>query len=139
MLRLGAGVGRDARVRALPRARRIAAASPVVALLRRLPANDGVAGALHENLETHRRRRMNLASRWTSVALAAALVCSLVRAQTTTRVSLGSGGAQGDQVSAFPSISVDGRFVAFQSTATNLVEGDTNEAYDVFVHDRQTG
>src|SRR5207244_12207618 len=38
-----------------------------------------------------------------------------------------------------PALSADGRFVAFQSAATNLVAGDTNGATDVFVHDRQTG
>ena len=38
-----------------------------------------------------------------------------------------------------PSISADGRYVAFDSNATNLVPGDTNGYDDVFVHDRQTG
>ncbi len=57
----------------------------------------------------------------------------------TQRVSLDSGGAQGDSVSARPSISADGRYVAFDSTATNLFGGDTNGREDVFVHDRQSG
>ena len=35
-------------------------------------------------------------------------------------------------------LSADGRFVVFVSTATNLVEGDTNNADDVFVRDRKT-
>jgi uncharacterized repeat protein (TIGR03803 family) len=56
-----------------------------------------------------------------------------------TRVSVASGGAQSDGHSSRPSISADGRFVAFWSGATNLVPGDTNGALDVFVHDRQTG
>jgi len=55
---------------------------------------------------------------------------------TTTRVSLGSLSVQGDQPSTAPRISGDGRFVAFQSAATNLVPGDTNSAPDIFVHDR---
>src|SRR5262249_38706966 len=38
-----------------------------------------------------------------------------------------------------PSISSDGRYVAFDSAASNLVSGDTNGATDVFVHDRLTG
>ena len=38
-----------------------------------------------------------------------------------------------------PSISADGRFVAFYSYADNLVSGYTNGSYDIFVHDRQTG
>src|SRR6266545_4216081 len=60
----------------------------------------------------------------------------------TTRVSVASDGNQGNSVSYDPSISADGRFVAFYSLASNLVDGvdgDTNNTYDVFVHDRQTG
>lgn len=57
---------------------------------------------------------------------------------TTTRVSVADGifGAQavgGDSNN--PSISADGRFVAFTSHATNLVAGDTNGKSDVFVRD----
>jgi Tol biopolymer transport system component len=58
---------------------------------------------------------------------------------TTTRVSLDSNGNQGNGVSSFPSISADGRYVAFSSGATNLVPGDTNGKTDVFVRDLQTG
>jgi hypothetical protein len=58
---------------------------------------------------------------------------------TTTRVSVASDGAQADGGSESPAISADGRFVAFESVASNLVPGDTNGAFDVFVHDRQTG
>jgi Tol biopolymer transport system component len=54
----------------------------------------------------------------------------------TTRVSLASAGRQGNGLSAQPAISEDGRYVAFASTASNLVPGDTNGAMDVFVHDR---
>jgi Tol biopolymer transport system component len=57
----------------------------------------------------------------------------------TARVSVGSSGNQGDEDSVNASISADGRFVAFDSEAANLVAGDTNEVSDVFVHDRQTG
>jgi hypothetical protein len=57
----------------------------------------------------------------------------------TELVSLASNGTQGNGSSIFPTISADGRFVAFHSGATNLVSEDTNEALDVFVHDRQTG
>src|SRR5262249_55630794 len=55
-------------------------------------------------------------------------------AGTTERVSVDSGGGQGDDVSDLPSISTDGRFVAFESGATDLVSNDTNSASDVFVH-----
>jgi Tol biopolymer transport system component len=58
---------------------------------------------------------------------------------TTTRVSVDNTGNQGDDDSSGPSISADGRYVAFESFATNLVPGDTNAVSDVFVHDRQTG
>jgi len=58
---------------------------------------------------------------------------------TTEWVSIASNGTQGNENSFYPSISADGRFVAFQSNATNLVSGDTNVRQDVFVHDRQTG
>jgi Tol biopolymer transport system component len=58
---------------------------------------------------------------------------------TTERVSLGPGGVQGNEQSSGPAISADGRFVAFQSAASNLVPGDTNGAQDIFVRDRQTG
>src|SRR5437773_218323 len=58
---------------------------------------------------------------------------------TTERVSVASDGTQGNNASSYPALSADGRFVAFDSDATNLVAGDTNGATDVFVHDRQTG
>jgi Tol biopolymer transport system component len=58
---------------------------------------------------------------------------------TTTRVSTGADGEQGDGPSSSPSISDDGRYVAFESDASNLDRLDTNGATDVFVHDRRTG
>jgi cold shock CspA family protein len=57
----------------------------------------------------------------------------------TTRVSVASDGSQGDEFSDAPSISSNGRYVAFFSLASNLVSGDTNGTGDVFVHDRATG
>lgn len=54
------------------------------------------------------------------------------------RVSVSTGDTQGNNTSAAFSISADGRFVAFWSGSTNLVAGDTNNASDDFVHDRQT-
>jgi Tol biopolymer transport system component len=60
-------------------------------------------------------------------------------AASTDRISVGSGGTQADDSSDSPSVSADGRFVAFWSNATNLVAGDTNGDSDVFVRDRQTG
>src|SRR5256712_11806173 len=60
-------------------------------------------------------------------------------AQTTERVSVTSGGTEGNGASLGSALSADGRFVAFDSAATDLVAGDTNGVSDVFVHDRQTG
>jgi Ca2+-binding RTX toxin-like protein len=57
---------------------------------------------------------------------------------TTTSVSVDSAGNQGNGYSFGGSISTDGRFVAFDSDATNLVPGDTNNGSDVFVRDRLT-
>jgi hypothetical protein len=58
---------------------------------------------------------------------------------TTERVSVDSAGVQGNDNSGGPSITPDGRYVAFLSAATNLVPADTNLSADVFLHDRQLG
>jgi len=54
------------------------------------------------------------------------------------RVSNGMSGDQGNGQSHSPTISRDGRWVAFHSSATNLVPGDTNGLVDAFVWDRLT-
>jgi hypothetical protein len=74
----------------------------------------------------------------------AALVSSALAgpAGRTVRVSVGTNGAQGNQMSGRftrPAISGNGRFTAFDSEATTLVQGDTNGSADVFVHDASTG
>lgn len=56
-----------------------------------------------------------------------------------TRASRHSDGTQGDGPSVIPSVSGDGRRVAFQSFAANLVADDINDTPDIFVHDRLTG
>jgi Tol biopolymer transport system component len=53
----------------------------------------------------------------------------------TTRVSVDVAGGDPNGESAAPSISADGRYVAFQSDASDLVQGDGNSATDVFVRD----
>src|SRR5205085_1316664 len=58
---------------------------------------------------------------------------------TTERVSVGPHGAQANGSSFAPAISAHGRYVAFASAASNLVKGDTNGQFDVFVHDRLKG
>jgi len=75
--------------------------------------------------------------------VAASLVWSVAAAAaapgTTERVSVASDGTQGNSISALSSVSGDGRYVAFNSPASNLVPGDTNGTIDVFVHDRAAG
>jgi hypothetical protein len=56
----------------------------------------------------------------------------------TTRVSVASDGTQGNGESLAPVLTADGRYVAFSSTVTTLVSGDTNGVSDVFLHDRVT-
>jgi len=57
-------------------------------------------------------------------------------ATSTTRMSVGLGGADANQESQEPVMSDDGRFVAFSSQASNLVKNDTNDVRDIFVVDR---
>jgi Tol biopolymer transport system component len=57
----------------------------------------------------------------------------------TTRVSVADSGTQADGASIRPSISADGRYVAYESDASNLVSGDTNGGTDAFVYDRRSG
>jgi Tol biopolymer transport system component len=60
-------------------------------------------------------------------------------AQTTRRVSVSSTGTEANQPSQHGKISADGRYVAFESWATNLTGSDTNGALDVFVRDLTLG
>jgi len=61
-----------------------------------------------------------------------------LKLHTTTLVSVGPGGVQGNGDSYQPAISADGRYVAFASDASNLVSGDNNGLFsDVFVRDRK--
>lgn len=69
----------------------------------------------------------------------AVLLLTPASGQITTRVSVDSTGVEGNNYSYSPSNSADGRYVAFESDASNLVSGDTNGQRDVFVHDRRTG
>ncbi len=58
---------------------------------------------------------------------------------TTTRVSVSSTGGDALGASENPSISATGHYVAFASTAGNLVSGDGNSDWDVFVRDMDAG
>ena len=57
----------------------------------------------------------------------------------TTRVSVSSSGEQANERSEYFDISEDGRFIAFESFADNLVVDDDNSSSDIFLHDRETG
>jgi len=71
--------------------------------------------------------------------LALVLLSDAGWAQSTWRVSMGAGGAEANGLSAYPIFSADGRYVVFQSAASNLVPGDTNLVQDIFVRDLQNG
>jgi hypothetical protein len=59
-------------------------------------------------------------------------------AGTTTRVSRNNLGAVTNNHSSFPRMSANGRYVVFQSSASNLIFGDSNVHSDIFIHDRQS-
>ena len=54
----------------------------------------------------------------------------------TVRVSIASDGTEANDASVWPDISADGRFITFESLATNLIPNDSNFGTDIFVHDR---
>lgn len=62
-----------------------------------------------------------------------------MQANTIKRVSNATGGQQGNNSSNHPAISGNGKFIAFDSVATNLVLSDTNGKTDTFLHDIQAG
>ena len=77
---------------------------------------------------------------WMSVVLAGGLLLAgwllasaVASAEVVGRVSLASDGSQANAGSFNPTVSANGRFVAFDSEATNLVPGDTNGVVDVFI------
>ena len=61
------------------------------------------------------------------------------RVGVTQRVNVSTVGDQADAATFRGMVSGDGRFVGFRSRANNLVPADTNDALDVFVHDRLLG
>src|SRR5947208_32407 len=74
--------------------------------------------------------------------LVAAPLVAHAASGVTERVSVASDGTQGNNMSGrrgAPTSSADGRLIAFDSLASNLVVGDTNGVGDVFVRDRQAG
>ena len=62
-----------------------------------------------------------------------------VKTGTTTRLNLAPEASEANSESYFPSVSYDGRLVAYYSVAWNLVENDTNTKSDIFIHNRTNG
>ena len=58
---------------------------------------------------------------------------------SNTLVSVDTNGLAAAGNSSDPSMSWDGRFVVFSSTASNIVPGDTNDSSDIFIRDLQSG
>jgi len=83
--------------------------------------------------------RTSLVSLLSFVLVAGLGQASAATGATTERVSLSSVAAQANGTSDVPSMSDDGRYVAFLSDSSTLVAGDTNDAVDVFVRDRVAG
>src|SRR3954452_4789642 len=83
--------------------------------------------------------RMSLGFAVACVVVAAAVPAVSEAATRTKRASLSSSEAQGDGFNQTPSISGDGRYVAFQSFSDNLVSGDTNGHGDIFVRGLKSG
>src|SRR5689334_4892864 len=77
--------------------------------------------------------------RRTIAGLASACACATAGAQLTQRVSVDSSGGQANSISTHPVVSPDGRFVLFDSSASNLVPLDANGWQDVFLRDRLGG
>ena len=74
-----------------------------------------------------------------TAAVVSGVLPAAAAVSTTSVVSAAPDGANADNDSDTPSVSSDGRYVAFASSATNLVAGDTNGQRDVFVRDMSTG
>jgi Tol biopolymer transport system component len=72
--------------------------------------------------------------------LSSDIFCHDLGTGTTKRVNVGTAGLQANLYSSTYSyhISGDGRFIAFETTANNLVPGETTFSRDVYIHDRST-
>jgi Tol biopolymer transport system component len=81
-------------------------------------------------------KRMALSCGVTVLAIAVLAPAASAASAKAKRVGVRSSGAQATGGSLEPRISADGRYVAFYSSATNLVANDTNAFDDIFVHDR---
>lgn len=101
-------------------------------------------GSIHHPVPLHGTARAVLAFVLVSVLAPAGIAGARTQAQAvgvpeTTRVSVANDGSQANDRSQEFSMSTDGRYVVFQSYATNLVPGDTNGQVDIFVRDTELG
>jgi Tol biopolymer transport system component len=83
-------------------------------------------------------RRRKLSTRRLGVVAVGVFVLLAAACTSIVRVSVSSDGMQANGPSRGVSLSHDGRYVAFESWASNLVAGDTNGTSDIFVRDNQT-
>lgn len=84
--------------------------------------------------------RSDRTAAWARIVAVAALMALVSTGCAITRVSVSSTGTAGNRPSAGPlGVTDDGRYVLFASLADNLVPSDSNELYDVFRHDTETG
>ena len=88
-------------------------------------------------MRTPRTRAIGLFSILTIAV--ASMATPALAAPNTRRMSVSGNGAQSNGNSTFSAVSQDGRYVAFDSNATNLIGLDTNATSDIFVRDRKTG
>lgn len=82
---------------------------------------------------------MSVLKRYLPVVAGVLLLTAVAGSQETTRVSVDSWGNEGDAASYACYVSGNGRVVAFESSASNLVPVDDNETMDVFARDLETG
>ncbi|MEU4623343.1 hypothetical protein AB0G04_25650 [Actinoplanes sp. NPDC023801] len=88
--------------------------------------------------------RRTLSARLCCLTVTGALVIALpapahAAVLATDLVSVTADGTQGNENSILPSVDADGRFVVFQSQASNLTSDDDNGKYDIFLTDRGSG
>ncbi|MEZ6014069.1 MAG: calcium-binding protein [Planctomycetota bacterium] len=74
-----------------------------------------------------------------ALTLSAAVSLGLAQAPSNSLCSQSSAGAQSNNASYYSLVSSDGRYVVFQSNASNLDAGDTNGTQDIYRHDLETG
>lgn len=91
-----------------------------------------------------RRRRTSRRNAFLALPIAVGILLlvssvALSAGGTTGRVSVSSAGVQGNGSSNSAAISGDGRYVAFVSSASNLIANDGNSKSDVFVRDLTNG